>query len=253
MRLLASLRAVKTTLPVHVLVSGYRVPAAEAAIASLGATLLPPEKAPAVHVPAWGSKWARASFAKLRALALTQFDRVVVLDTDSVVLRNIDHLARPDLAAPAFVFGYKCAPRRELRASLMVLRPSDEAWRSALRLARDPRTAIYDDLGEGSVWRHLFDAANELPVGYAALRPSDLPAAEWAKVHALHDPNLLRKTSRAGWREAKMAERVGAIDAEGGRAMDALNLSALLQAAAPARRSKARTKRGSKSSKRRGK
>lgn len=55
---------------------------------------------------------------------------------------------------------------------------------------------------------------HELPIGYAALRSSDLPASEWAKVHVVHDPNLLRKTSRAGWRESAMAERIKALDAE---------------------------------------
>ena len=78
----------------------------------------------------------------------------------------------------------------------------------------EPTTAIYDDLGEQSVWRHLYkeSGVHELPIGYAALRASDLPAAEWAKVHVLHDPNLLRKSGRAGWQQAGMAHRLRAVD-----------------------------------------
>ena len=38
----------------------------------------------------------------------------------------------------------------------------------------DGATGVYDDLGEGSVWRRLYPAVAELPVGYSALRTSDL-------------------------------------------------------------------------------
>ena len=247
LRLLVSLRASGTSLPVHVLVSGYRVPAVEARLATLGVTILEPDAAPPVRVPAWGSKWARSSFAKLRVLALTRFRWVLLLDTDSIVLSSLDHLpAAAD--GPAFVFGYKCFPRRELRASTAVLRPSDDAWRRASQLLDEPGTAIYDDLGEGSVWRHLWPKAFELPISYAALRVSDLSAAEWAKVHVLHDPNLLRKASRAGFREARVAERLKDLEEATGRESARLNISALLRAATPERRG-----RGKRKTQRRGK
>lgn len=210
-RAVASLRKVNTTLPIHVLVSGERIPAVESQIAKLGVGILGPESAPPVHIPRWGSKWARGSFAKLRALSLTSFERVILLDADVMVLRNIDHLV--GLPAPAFVAGYKCFPRAELRAAVALLQPSASDWQRALGLMQESATAIYDDLGEGSVWRHLYSSIHELPIGYAALRSSDLPAAEWPKVHVLHDPNLLRKAQRAGWKESGMADRIKLIDA----------------------------------------
>ena len=215
LRAVRSLRVVNTSLPIHVLVSGHRSPAAEARLSQLGVTVLGPDAAPEVTVPTWASKWARASFAKLRALALERFDTVILLDTDAVVLRNIDHLAaRPMRRSPAFVVGFKCFPRRELRAAVGVLAPSKEQWAKAQALMALPSTAIYDDLGEQSVWRHLYKDIGvfELPIGYAALRSSDLPASEWDKVSVLHDPNLLRKASRQGWKEARMAERIKPLD-----------------------------------------
>ena len=164
------------------------------------------------------------------------------------MLHNIDHLAT--LPAPAFVAGYKCFPRFELRAAVAVVQPAAVDWERALRLMREASTAIYDDLGEGSgarepeccdwgafrrwhatgppaahwlspsspaadhaVWRHLYPRVHELPIGYAALRSSDLLAAEWPKVHVLHDPNLLRKAARAGWKESGMSERIKLLDA----------------------------------------
>ena len=126
-RVLLSLREVNTTLPVHVLASSERYPAVEALLTSLFNVSFLSGTAPPVVVPLWASKWARGSFAKLRALTLTQFDRLIVLDYDAVVLRNVDHLA--SLEAPAFVYGWKCYPRRELRASTMVLQPSLDEWR----------------------------------------------------------------------------------------------------------------------------
>ena len=212
-RAIHSLRMVNTTLPIHALISGERVPPVEQRLEQLGVSIIPKVDVPAVFVPKWGSKWARASFAKLRALALSSmFDRLIVLDADTIVLRNIDHLAQPAVPTPAFVAGYKCYPRRELRAALMVLRPSTDDWLRATEKMREASTAVYDDLGEGSVWRHLYPQVNELPIGYAALRSSDLPAAEWRKVHVLHDPNLLRKSSRAGWKEASMASTLHPLD-----------------------------------------
>jgi len=207
-RSVVSLR-MHTSLPIHLLASGIRSAAAERWFSnSLGVHVL--NGAPEPVTPVWASKWAKGSFAKLRVLALTQFERVLVLDTDTVAFASLDHLAV--IPAPAMTFGWKCFPRRELRSALMLLQPSQDAWRRAQRLL-DSKIGIYDDLGEQSVWRHLYEAVHELPAGYAALRCSDFPTAEWRRVQVLHDPNLLRKTSRLGWREAGMNERLRHVEA----------------------------------------
>ena len=216
-RLLVSLRAVKTALPIHLLATGVRFPAVERQLSELGATVLPSGAVPAARVPAWASPWAKASFAKLATLALgSRFERLVVLDNDAVVLRNIDHVAAAP--APAAVFAWKCHPRRELRAALLVLQPSNWAHTRAQALLDDDATAVYDDNGEGSVWRALYPAGwHELPAGYAALRSADFGADGWRRAHVLHDPNLLRKAGRAGWKEAGMSARLRPIDDEAAR------------------------------------
>ena len=89
------------------------------------------------------------------------------------------------MPAPAFVFGWKCYPRRELRASTIVVAPSLADWQRARELLSSESTAVYDDLGEQSVWRRLYRSVYELPAGYAALRTADLPAAEWSKVRSV--------------------------------------------------------------------
>ena len=214
-RSMVSLRASGTTLPIALLASGLRSAAAERWLTdALGVRII--DQAPPVETPAWGSKWAKGSFAKLRVLALTEFERVVLLDTDTVAFASLDHLASTAVTPPAATFGWKCYPRRELRVALMVLRPNEAAWGRARELMQrnSPMSvAIYDDLGEGSVWRHLYSSMYELPAGYAALRCSDFSAEEWPRVRVLHDPNLLRKASRSGWRDAGMAERLKNLDA----------------------------------------
>ena len=213
-----SLQAVQTQLPLYLLASGTRYAAVEELLSSryhlrvLSAQL---ELGGDVKVPSWASKWARGSFAKLRALSLTRFERLVVLDADSVVLRNIDHLAR--MPAPAFVFAWKCYPRRELRASTMVLQPSDADYTRALALVDSTATGVYDDLGEQSVWRRLYTRAHELPAGYATMRTADLSAESWRRVHIVHDAHLIHDVSRGGWHEAGMTARVTAVDKEARR------------------------------------
>ena len=253
-RAVLSLRRVNTTLPMHLLASGeVRVPAVEQRLTQLGVGILStPEHAPKTIVPTWGSKWARGSFAKFRALYLTSqsFEKVLLLDTDTIVLRNIDHLASAAFPAPAFVAQYKCYPRRELRCGgVMILKPDRSDYERATRLLSEMTTAIYDDLGEGSAWRHLYPRVHELPIGYGALRSTDISAAEWQKVHVLHDPNLLRKAGRTGWKEAGMAEVLKAIDAlQAAELRD--HIGPAIEAAAPAPAAKAgRSKRGKRGKK----
>ena len=214
-RVLLSLAAVGTRLPVHVLASGERYPEVEAKLASRFGVSFIDTAVPPATVPGWGSKWARGSFAKLRALALTQYTKLIVLDNDDVVLRNMDHLAHAP--APGFVFGWKCYPRRELRASTMVLEPQASAWQRASELLGLESTAVYDDLGEQSVWRRLYKVVYELPAGFAAMRTADLPAAEWPKVHVVHDAHLIHDVQRAGWHAAGMTARVDRPNLEANR------------------------------------
>ena len=145
---------------------------------------------------------------------------MLLLDNDAVALRNLDDLLHtPHFRAPAAVFGWKCYPRRELRSSTLVLAPSADDFARARELVHAPLPdALYDDNGDGAVWRRLYSTYAELPAGYAALRSADLPAAEWAKVSVIHDANLLRKSGRAGWRDSAARAALREIDAEAERA-----------------------------------
>ena len=89
------------------------------------------------------------------------------------------------------------------------------------------------------VGQHAKAAAQRLK---AALRSSDLPAAEWRKVHVLHDPNLLRKSSRAGWKEASMASTLHPLDLwQGNEVKD--HIQPALESASPPPKPKGAPKR----------
>jgi hypothetical protein len=104
----AGLARVNSTLPLHVLVSGEDVEH------SMHLTELTVLRRQGVHVhlvpsspiPRWASWNHRASFAKLFVfnMSLQLAVRLIYLDTDLVVLRNIDHLQRKSVRTPAVVF-----------------------------------------------------------------------------------------------------------------------------------------------------
>ena len=172
----------------------------EALLAAQGARVLVAPDSTLVRVPRWASPWALHSFAKLKALSLLQFEQVLVLDSDCVALRNVDHLLQRSSPAPAFVFRHKCFPNLELSASVMVLRPdASAAARVRAMLERDDgrEPAVLDDASEQCVWRRLYEEVHELPVTYNAFKSTVLVEADWRRVHVLHDANLLRK---GGWR-----------------------------------------------------
>ena len=85
---------------------------------------------PHMRPPRWHNPWHAGSFVKLGALAMTEFDVVIVLDIDCVVLRNIDHLSR----APTPSFAYQVIGRDDLAMTGSII-PSH-----ACRCLADTRT-----------------------------------------------------------------------------------------------------------------
>jgi glycogenin glucosyltransferase len=102
-------------------------------------------------------------FTKLRAWSLVEFDKLVFLDADTVVLRNVDDLFdRPALAAaPDFLL-----PDR-FNSGVMVLRPSQQYLE--MMLERLPELGSYDGGDQGFL--------NELIDWYSLPTEHRLPAA----------------------------------------------------------------------------
>ena len=190
-RLVLSLRAVGTVLPVKLLAGGERHARFERVLTGLGVEMLDWE-APPLPLPTWANGWHAASFAKLAALWL-RFDKVLVLDTDAVVFRNIDHIAAAP--APAFAFHVTRCTKWELNSGVAVLAPSAAERARLLAFVGSAnwllperarvRAGTQGDGGDQSVWKQLFARVHELPAGYNARKSDNF--TDWSAVHVLHD------------------------------------------------------------------
>lgn len=214
-RLVLSLRRVQTTLPITLLVSGERKPEWESLLLKLGVNII---VGPTVPRPPWSGHWHKGSFATLALLSL-QFDRVIFLEMDTLVVRPIDHLVLAP--APAFVNhfdDFHCVPGSDVRplwrtdrehalrvtlmAGIAVLAPSDGEWARVRALMevwnQTDRLPLGADFSSQTVWRMLYPTYNELPVGYNAFQTAKLTDAAWRRVHMLHDSTVIRGRTTFG-------------------------------------------------------
>jgi hypothetical protein len=106
-----------------------------------------------------------SAYTKLRAWEQVEFDRVVLLDADTLVLQNVDDLfERHGFAAcPDFFL-----PDR-FNSGVMVLEPSAEVFRGMLEAL--PRAATYDGGDQGFLNSYYPDwyampVEHRLPIGY---------------------------------------------------------------------------------------
>ena len=158
-RLLLSLWAVHTALPVHIMTPN--------------STQFQELDAPLLHrnftsTSTWTAPYHRYSFYKLHALQLVQFAKTIVLDTDVQVVRNIDHLA--STPTPAFVVH---RPDKGINSGLQVIRPELRRFDAAIQLIRGQKNKRHDG-GDQEVLRRLFPTFYELPLKYNA-RPHFSP------------------------------------------------------------------------------
>ncbi|CAM9478726.1 unnamed protein product [Hapterophycus canaliculatus] len=125
-----------------------------------------PARKEAGHVPSW----AEVGYTKIRVWGLVQFDRVVYIDADALVMGNLDELfnREVDFAAAPDVF-----PPDKFNAGVMVVKPS-------LSVLEDMRAKVdklpsYDGGDTGFLNAYFSDwfsspSAARLPFAYNALR-----------------------------------------------------------------------------------
>ena len=241
LRNIISLRRVNTSLPILLLVSGERDANFEELLSSQYRVRI--TESAGLRPPAWASPWMRGTFAKFGALTLHRYRRVIVLDSDTIVVKNIDHLsgAPPPLAAYFhFDMGSTCPqrPTQEGRCHLGVLNSGVLALEpDASRLAKARQLLTADDgssLGEQSkdalwetsdqrLWHALYarDTVHELPFAYNANADANLTLGEWRHgVSILHDIVVQRKR---GWARSGYAPLVDELTREAKRAFAVLS------------------------------
>jgi hypothetical protein len=207
LRCVLSLRRVGTQLPTHLLVSGERDPETEQSFAVKGVRVTPVAQVP---LPPWAKLWMRGTFAKVGVLSLTQYSSVIMLDSDCIALRNIDHLAFAPVPAAYIHYdkGFTCPQTRitplegdrcgraVINSGVMVLAPQGLMHRKALGLIQHSSANRAWDGSDQQLWHDLYERVYELPFAYNANADANMTLASWARVFILHDLVVQRKR---GW------------------------------------------------------
>eukprot|EP00750_Incisomonas_marina_P019116 INCI3221.3.p1 GENE.INCI3221.3~~INCI3221.3.p1 ORF type:complete len:246 (-),score=36.49 INCI3221.3:259-996(-) len=118
-----------------------------------------------VHVEGW----VNSGYTKLHVWNLVQFEKVVYLDADTLVLENIDELFR----RPAFSAAPDVFPPDKFNAGVMVIKPSRERFDDMMTKVPDLDSHDGGDTGFlNSYYKGWFTtgAEHRLPFGYNALR-----------------------------------------------------------------------------------
>ena len=160
----------------------------------------------------------RGTFAKFGVLTLVQHRRIILLDSDTVVVRNIDHLSGvPGHIAGYFHFdsGHPCPLPTDfinwnwttvgacasgmLNSGVLVLRPDLARFGAAQRLVSDDdpanttqgKVSLLDAIDGGKwessdqrLWHALYDRVTELPFGYN-VNVSEEPCVQFCSVRSI--------------------------------------------------------------------
>ena len=189
-------RAAGTRLPLHVVVAGDRNRTTEDWLArTRGVGFV---EAAYVEPPRWASRFHKQSFNKISALALTQFDKVIVLDNDVVLVKPLDALAAAEPPAAVFHTAVPRLDRCTVTTGLMVLAPSASEHARALRLLYEGMNYSTElaDGGDQEFWHSFLPTFNELPIRYHAHVRLALNATEWWDVRMVH---AIAQFAGRGW------------------------------------------------------
>lgn len=154
LRAVVSLQLVKSRFPTVLLADGLTDAEATLFITK-NVTVLPLGPLPkGLTLPNGGLKKKALTFSKLSVWGLTQFDKVVVLDGDTVVRRNVDHLLA--IPTPAAAMDPKWASAGEfLHGMKHIQRPSLLPFNSGVMVVR-PDALVHAQMIElaGELWSY---------------------------------------------------------------------------------------------------
>ena len=159
--------------------------------------LQPPEAIREKNISAGFSRW-NGTFAKLRVLEQIQFNKIVMLNADMMVNRNIDFIFdSPHMSAVAA--GAKAHPGWEdLNSGFMVLEPSIAVFNQAMEILEDIGTSHLEDftaLGDQDIFQRLMpdwitSTHLQLPESFNAFQDC-LPSYERSGYLALKDAYVI--------------------------------------------------------------
>lgn len=127
------------------------------------------------------------NFCKLRLWQLIEYDRIVFLDADTVVLRNIDRLfGYPEFSAAPNVYE-SLADFHRMNSGVFVAKPSNETFARMLE-ALDAPDALWPRTDQ-TFLQHFFPDWHGLPVYFNMLQYVwfTMPALwDWKSIYVLH-------------------------------------------------------------------
>lgn len=116
---------------------------------------------------AWGVSHWWYTAAKVRIFGLVQFEKLVYLDSDMLVLKNIDHLFEKEdgTAAEDSPMIYQGKDHRNLNSGIMVITPSKEKEKKLIEFSFNRNVADQDLIRMlYSSWTEKYEL--HLPIGY---------------------------------------------------------------------------------------
>lgn len=190
-----SLKAVNSNFPIHIVVGGERFESYETKIKSYAEFLYADVVAP----PKWASKWHKLSFNKISALRFQQFEKIMILDNDIVVLKNIDHLFTAP--TPSAVFHHtvgnlykhtKCS----VTSGLLIISPSLQNFETSITWLKNTNRSTFDG-GDEEFWLWYFRDTyiHELPLRYHIHRALPITSNTWSETNMLHLISNFRRTN----------------------------------------------------------
>ena len=198
---LKTARDVNLSLPVYIVAGGYRNATAEAKLVQHGAKAV--IEGPFIAPPRWSSSFHKHSFNRIGALALTQFDKVIVMDNDMTLFADIAELAASP--TPAVVWHSASVTPTNLRdrehcavtGGMFVFRPERAEYERAIEHLRGMYNGTaarfkYDG-SDQEFFRSFYPMFFELPIRYHATSYLKMPAAEWHRVSVVHAISGFRK------------------------------------------------------------
>jgi len=123
-----------------------------------------------------GKNWL--TFTKLNVFNLIQFDKIVYVDADCVVLNNIDNMF--EFESPC---GYLLAHTGELEAGVLVIEPSEKTFHDLLKFKDKENWVNHDQSLLDWYFRKHTENFHELGNEYHFCH----------KLYHNHDPNLIKK------------------------------------------------------------
>lgn len=148
-----SLRQVQAQYPLYALITPNLSNDSRRSLAQSGWHLLLVAPLPHGRTGGHVAAWDDVGYTKLRAWQLVQFQRLLYIDADCIVQRNLDHLLRDVPAGVTFAAAPDVFPPDKLNAGVMLLQPSTRVFDC---MVRSMSAAISYDGGDTGFLNHFF-------------------------------------------------------------------------------------------------